>query len=300
VTHNEFEVGSTGEPASVRNDTYSGTITSHDFVDFEIRNNLRAAKIVINANGRLETGHQHVPVTRQIHLGEVVINSGGTLEVGFEQDGLHNAGVLNLVNTHGRSGGLTLADGATLLMQINGTTPTLFDSITAQGNVSLDGTLQILVNPIGSPENGQSAASDEYSEICGAFCAPVVGQSFDIITVSGTSPPAGDHNGDGVVDAADYAAWAKDPAGNGGPQGYIDFASTFGDTGGAGPTITGEFDLVTHNLPAGMDFQIDYFPTLVKLTIISAGSGGSVPEPSTFALVGIVLPLLTVRRRQRI
>ena len=53
VTHPEFELGSTPEPATIVTSAYSGTITSHDWVDFEIRQNIPAARIVINNQGPL-------------------------------------------------------------------------------------------------------------------------------------------------------------------------------------------------------------------------------------------------------
>jgi hypothetical protein len=76
----------------------------------------------------------------------------------------------------------------------------------------------------------------------------------------------GDHNGDGVVDTADYVAWRKDPGSFGGdPDGYNAWRTNFGRT--------------------------------------SAGSGGgragAVPEPGSFllALVGFVGAVTTSRRR---
>lgn len=45
---------------------------------------------------------------------------------------------------------------------------------------------------------------------------------------------AGDHNGDGTVDAADYALWRSDPNSYDGAQGYTDWVNNFGMTGGNG------------------------------------------------------------------
>jgi hypothetical protein len=50
----------------------------------------------------------------------------------------------------------------------------------------------------------------------------------------------GDHNGDGTVDAADYAAWAKNPSLYDGPQGYIDWAANFGMPAGSGAAAVPE------------------------------------------------------------
>jgi hypothetical protein len=48
----------------------------------------------------------------------------------------------------------------------------------------------------------------------------------------------GDHNGDGTVDAADYALWRSDPDSySGDPQGYIDWVDNFGATAGSGGSV---------------------------------------------------------------
>ncbi len=44
----------------------------------------------------------------------------------------------------------------------------------------------------------------------------------------------GDHNGDGTVDAADYATWRSDPNAYGGAQGYTDWVTNFGQTSAGG------------------------------------------------------------------
>jgi hypothetical protein len=71
----------------------------------------------------------------------------------------------------------------------------------------------------------------------------------------------GDHNEDGVVDAADYVAWRKTPGSFGGdPGGYNAFRGNFGESG--------------------------------------AGAGGAVPEPATW-LLGLVAcaAIATIRKR---
>lgn len=58
-----------------------------------------------------------------------------------------------------------------------------------------------------------------------------------LLTLVATSPLPGDHNGDGLVDAADYVAWRK--SGIQGQQGYSDWKANFGAlTPGVGAIVT--------------------------------------------------------------
>jgi hypothetical protein len=79
---------------------------------------------------------------------------------------------------------------------------------------------------------------------------------------------AGDHNNDGVVDAADYVAWRKDPGNFGGePGGYDTWRENFGN---ANPGSGGA----------------------------NGSDPGSVPEPATCVLVATMLMVgLGMRRR---
>jgi hypothetical protein len=87
----------------------------------------------------------------------------------------------------------------------------------------------------------------------------------DYTLTSLLAPPGqdGDHNGDGVVDLADYVTWRKDPSAFGGdPDGYDEWRANFGEPG--------------------------------------AGSGGAVPEP--MGILSVVLgaaALVTWRRSPR-
>jgi hypothetical protein len=89
---------------------------------------------------------------------------------------------------------------------------------------------------------------------------PAVSQGFilDMITVNLLEVPGqdGDHNGDGTVDAADYVVWRK--LNIDGEQGYTAFVENFGE-------------------PAG-------------------GGGGTVPEPSALALMGVAVGMMIARR----
>jgi hypothetical protein len=62
---------------------------------------------------------------------------------------------------------------------------------------------------------------------------------WDDLVLEVAAPPGlvGDHNGDGVVDAADYVTWRKNPAAFGGdPGGYNAWRTNFGDSSSGGGT----------------------------------------------------------------
>jgi hypothetical protein len=312
IGHNEFEVGSTPDPTAMSVSTYSGTISTNDYVDLEIRRHFPNARFVINNHARLEMGNQAVNSIHSVQMGEVVINSGGTLEVGFEQTAAagepgHHMYKLTLTSSGDREGSLTLADGSTTRMQVNGTAVGQFDSIVAEGDVQLNGTLNVLVNP--------DASSGGTSTTPNPHWTPTLGDKFDIITIASVSPP-GDYNGNGTVGPEDYAEWvtnfeSSNPAADGNGNGIVDAAdyvvwrANEGATGGIEGTISGTFDAVTvtdfNGAMAGFAFQVNYSTTAVQLEVIAAGSGASaaVPEPLTAVLVALLLPLSAIVRRRR-
>jgi hypothetical protein len=77
---------------------------------------------------------------------------------------------------------------------------------------------------------------------------------------------AGDWNGDTKVNAADYVTWRKNPSANGNdPGGYVTWRENFSLTSGSGSGL----------------------------------GGAAVPEPATFALVGLALGMMLFGRRGR-
>jgi len=310
VTLNEFEVGSTGEPGTLAVDTFTGTLSANDYVNVEIRHSVPGGRFVVNDHARLEMGHQTVASAHSIAMGEVVLNSGGVLEVGFEQGPLsdvfpegHHAYHLSLVSTDGRSGGLTLNSGATLRMQINGTTPDLYDSISAQGSVALGGTLELLISP-----NATSGTSSTPVDL--ADYAPTLGDTFNLITLSSANPAA-DFNNSGAVDAADLETWktgfgtdaTADADADGDTDGadFLAWQRGLGEMGVMG-TITGDFNSVVVVDPnntmvnAGLAFQIVKTATAVQLVVVSAAT--AVPEPAGAVLAVVACLLPTIRRRK--
>ncbi|HEX3601468.1 MAG TPA: PEP-CTERM sorting domain-containing protein [Lacipirellulaceae bacterium] len=325
VTLNEFEVGAqTTDPTAGSSEPYSGTISTQDFINVEIRRNLPSAKLVVNQNGRLETGAQAIPLTNNAGttLGEVQVNNGGVLEVGFEQANAvsgtftegHHANHLVLASTAGRAGSLTMASGSTLRMQINGTDQSAqYDYINANGNVSLNGTLDVLVNPVSCTGNDPCGAN------VNPTWSPTVGDTFNIINLT-AAIPAGDYDQNGVINAADYTAW-RSTFGNtitagtgadGNKDGVIDAADyvLWRSNVGALPsmgTLSGTFANINVVDPtgvmSGLGFQTIYTATGLQLIVVAAGSGASlggaaVPEPTTLALLGSIFTLLSLTRRR--
>jgi hypothetical protein len=87
--------------------------------------------------------------------------------------------------------------------------------------------------------------------------------TFTLVPVVGV---LGDYNGNGVVDAADYVLWRKNPSAFGGdPAGYNTWRANFGHTSGSG----------------------------------SAFGGAAVPEPGTIALAVFGLVIIGACRRNR-
>jgi hypothetical protein len=77
---------------------------------------------------------------------------------------------------------------------------------------------------------------------------------------------AGDYNGDGSVDAADYVVWRKDPASFGGdPDGYNTWQANFGNSSGAGSSL----------------------------------AAGAVPEPGSIVLITVAMLMSPLVRRKR-
>jgi hypothetical protein len=316
ITLNEFEVGAQGtDPGISAFDTYSGTISTQDYVNVEIRRSLPRAKIVINQNARMDTGAQAVPlpVGNGTTIGEVAVNSGGILEVGFEQANAnggffiegHHANHLKLTQGGGRSGGLTMAAGSTLRMQLNGLDQTAYDWIQAQGNVNLSGTLNVLINPSSCTGNDPCDAN-----VNPAF-SPQLGDTFDIIRIGAAS---GDYDGNGTVGPEDYDLWRSTfgnavslgSAADGNANGVIDagdyviWRNTPSATKGV---ISGTFQNLSITDPigylTGATLQVIYSPTLVQLKVVAAPvPAAGVPEPTVGVLCGIAALLIGTKRRR--
>jgi hypothetical protein len=313
TTLNEFELGSSGD-VNPPTSTYSGVLTANNYVNVEVRHNMPNARIVINDNALLDAGLQTVPgvegstaTLKDIQIGEVVINNGGILDVGFEQDEAgslfyqqtgHHVGHLVLTKNETRGGDLTLANGATLRMQINGTANDLFDRITAQGDVALDGTLEVLISPPST------------TTTLNATYVPNIGDVWNIITLTGSAPST-DFNDDSAVDGDDLTVWkgafgASNPGGDADADGDTDGADllawqrTLGSAGATG-TITGNFDSVTvidpNGFMSGKAFNVVKTATSVQLVVVAAVA--AIPEPSAALLLALGAVALGAARPRR-
>ncbi|MCI0334883.1 MAG: hypothetical protein L0228_16845 [Planctomycetes bacterium] len=182
-------------------------------------------------------------------------------------------------------GGVTLAGTNTLFIEIGGPSRgTEYDALDVAGALTLDGALDVSLVDLGS----------------GVF-APALGDSFDILdwaSLSGTFdtlnlPPlnadlmwnpsllyttgalrvalAGDFNGDGSVDAADYVVWRKGVGVASTPENYNLWRTNFGQSAGSGATAGGSAFAVA-NLSRSADAAVPE-PTPLVLVCLTTAAG---------------------------
>ena len=293
-TENQVEIGVTAADfTDVLAVDYSGTVSTDGYVQLETRADMPSAACVVNENGVLAAGfepHAKVPHHRQstVQIGEIDVaaessagaGDGGELHVGFlvatTGNGDHGPSNLRLTTAGGRNGNLTLRDGTTLVMQINGDP----DHVPPQP---------------GDPGN----CSDPLQATC-LYDGPV----FDTIELEGTAIL----DGELLVRLNADVPFQVEPSGT--PPADPDyFPINIGDTwdiikGINGGTITGAFDTVRvidtlNDLSATQTFEVLYpSSTLVQIRLVDTSI---VPEPAALPLAVMVLVSLagTGFRRRR-
>jgi autotransporter-associated beta strand protein len=145
--------------------------------------------------------------------GNVTVNSTATyleIETGASADAIANTATLSLVG----GGSLGVADQGYALLD-----PGINEVV---GGLVLGGVAETTAGTYGSSSSTATFQNDEYFSGTGLITLTPVGL-------------AGDYNGDGKVDAADYVVWRKNPSGFGGdPAGYNTWRANFGNPPGAG------------------------------------------------------------------
>ena len=169
-----------------------------------------------------------------------LVNNGGILAPG------HSVGHTHVV------GDFTLASGT---LQIELSSALLADSLLIDGSAALGGSLSIFTLGGFTPTNGTSWQIITAGGITGQFASITSGYSVqqqgnNLFLFFGTAPLAGDYNGDGAVNAADYVVWRHVLAAGGtllnetASPGVVDDAdyaawrNNFGASAGAGSGVT--------------------------------------------------------------
>jgi autotransporter-associated beta strand protein len=133
------------------------------------------------------------------------------------------------------------------------------------GGLMLGGVIQI-AGTYGSTSSGATFQSDEYFGGSGMI-------TVSATACGGAACVPGDYNSNGVVDAADYVLWRK------------------------GGTLANDF--TPGNQSTDYDFWRSRFGATTNPGSGSGLQSSAVPEPSTIALVGFLVSLLTIGSRRR-
>ncbi|MEX0642091.1 MAG: PEP-CTERM sorting domain-containing protein [Pirellulales bacterium] len=184
------------------------------------------------------------------------------------------------------SGTLVLGAGGSMLMDVNSTGD--FTEILGTGSLTLDGILNMDVTDVGGGAQSwtlintasltesygggfgvQLAGGSSFSELSDVWTLSESGRTWSFTESTGefsvSSGPEGDFNEDGFVDAADYVIWRKG------------FGTTYDQ---------GDYDTWRANFGAESMGSSNALPE----------SFGTVPEPSTMALLALLTAVVIGRR----
>jgi hypothetical protein len=220
--------------------------------------NVASGSTLLASSGRFSTGTVNVGAGGQFNLtggstdlttidlsgGGIFGFTGGTLHAQTIQGNVNNqGGTLSPGNSPGTTaiaGNYTQQSSGKLAIEVGGAAAgTDFDTVSVTGNAAVGGLLDVsLINGF-TPTPGQmftvmTAGSMTYNGLAlsGAAASSfylLVGASS--ITLQAAGLP-GDYNFDGVVDAADYVVWRKEPGYL--PMHYDLWRTRFGEPTGSG------------------------------------------------------------------
>jgi autotransporter-associated beta strand protein len=236
----------------------------------------------LNLLGTTGTGDTTIePAARLDGTGTV----SGNLIVGGRVDPGDSLGTLNVLGNYDQQ------DGATLAIEIQGTSAGMFDVLHVAGNAVVEGQLNIsLLSPF-APSPGSLFPILNAASVAGGVALVGDATGFALVpTGAGLALyfgdlPAGDYDRNGIVNTADYDEW-KAAFGT-----MPVFASTGSDGNGDGIVDAADFTVWRDHVGA---------------SIFAGGAGGAsavslaVPEPATLlcgCLAGLIGALASVRNR---
>jgi autotransporter-associated beta strand protein len=187
--------------------TNTGTYSGGTVVD--------AGSLKVRHADAFDNGFGHYDATDgTLGSGNVTVNSTATkLEIDT---------TLAAINVIADTATLSLAGGGTPAFADQGYADLGASINEVVGGLILGGVAQTTAGTYGSSSSTATFQNDEYFSGTGLITLTPVGL-------------AGDYNGNGVVDAADYVVWRQNPGAHGGdPAGYDTWRAHFGNTVGAG------------------------------------------------------------------
>jgi autotransporter-associated beta strand protein len=236
----------------------------------------------LNLLGTTGTGDTTIePAARLDGTGTV----SGNLIVGGRVDPGDSLGTLNVLGNYDQQ------DGATLAIEIQGTSAGMFDVLHVAGNAVVEGQLNISLLSLFAPSPGSLFPILNAASVAGGVALVGDATGFALVpTGAGLALyfgdlPAGDYDRNGIVDTADYDEW-KAAFGT-----MPVFASTGSDGNGDGIVDAADFTVWRDHVGA---------------SIFAGGAGGAsavslaVPEPATLlcgCLAGLIGALASVRNR---
>lgn len=156
------------------------------------------------------------------------------------------------IGTMAFGGDVSIGSASTVRMELAGTTAGQFDRITTAVSLSLGGTLDVTLAPGFTPVVGQAFDLFDWGTRNGTFASislPAISgigwntsqlYTTGVISAISATVLAGDFNGDGKVDAADYTKW-RDGLGTTYTQShYNEWKSHFGESAGGAAAAVSE------------------------------------------------------------